>query len=67
MTPLMQDIEKLQYQVQSIRGRQLLDSLDSLAHVRIMGIFLQIYRDREIADQIQAMQEGRAVINGEYI
>lgn len=62
MTPLMQDIERLRQEVIRIHqyARFLLpntgDSLTSIEHVKLQGVFRRIYFDGELMAQLEYMQ-----------
>ena len=53
LTPLMADIRDMSEGIRHVQGSIDLDDLDSLAHVKIIGLFRQIYFDPEMAAQIK--------------
>ena len=52
MTPLQLDILALQSCVTECLGEVCPDDLDSWNHVRLIGVFLEIYHIPEIMDQV---------------
>ena len=66
VTPLLVEITELQGQVAAIREGRGLDALDSLSHVRILGLFQRVYNDNEIMGELGWLQgRGRGVLTPE--
>lgn len=56
MTPLLADIEALESMAARIRAGRQCDDLDSLAHVKLIGLFRRLHGDPEIMAQIRYQQ-----------
>ena len=57
MAPLMEDIRDLENEATEIRGGKFLDDLDSLSHVRMVGLFIRIIQDPEMMAQVKYLME----------
>lgn len=55
MTPLLSDIAELDRQIDAAYNGQQPDNLDSAGYVRVIGVFLQVYHNPEVEEQIRAM------------
>ena len=61
MTPLMVDIMELEGRGDLVRAGVACDDLDSLSHVRLIGLFRRVYRDPEMMAQIKWVLEQRII------
>lgn len=61
MTPLMMDIMELESWGDKVRAGIGCDDLDSLSHVKLIGLFRQIYSDNEMMPQIEWVQKQRII------